>query len=670
MLTLAKIVDGLNSEQKRACLHKDGPLLVLAGAGTGKTKVIVSRIAALISQGIEPSSIVALSFTNKAAREMGERLQHFVGKKLSGKVLLSTFHSFALNLLRRYAHEAGLADGFGIASESVASNLIKETLVELKLADLVPLQDATQRISLAKDGMETVQNLKNTQAAFQRAFLAPLFDGYNRRLRLHNLIDFDDIVYLVNLVLKTKPQILQELQNEFLYFLVDEYQDTSSGQLAFINALGGRLRNVCVVGDDDQSIYSWRGARSDAMLQFLNHFKESVRVSLEQNYRCPNVVLKAANSVIANNTSRLPKNLWSQKENFDRVRIHAAENERDEAEFVLGEMERIRSASAGTSWDQFAILVRSNGQTDVIEKYLLEKNVPTHVSGGKDFMDRKEVLDLFSYLKFAANPRDLSSALRIVNVPPRRVGVVTMEKWEGFYRANVEQGIEEPLTKALEKLANEHEGLREFAKKWDHCAQQLPLLAEQTAPALASWLKSTAQHMGLFEEFVRTSPNPRSAQFRSELVEKTLKWIGGLQQPLASVHELVSLLHLDTDSFSVPEKSEGKVQIMTIHASKGLEFPNVFVVGAEEGLLPHEKCALTEEERRLFYVAMTRCKERLFLSRCAHRSKGRTAEDREPKPSRFLSEIPPHLVSNSEVDPAAKEAKRMHAAQRLFDMFR
>ena len=663
----------LNPEQRRAALHWNGPLLVLAGAGTGKTKVIISRIASMIQSGIDPRKIVALSFTNKAAREMEERLQSYVGKKSASHVTLSTFHSFCLTLLRRFPKEAGLGKHFGIASESVAQNLLKESLQESKLVELMSLADAAQKISMAKDSLVSVEDLKRSQKAFDRAFLAPLLDGYQRRLRLYDLVDFDDIVYLVTRMLRSNREVLDLVQEDYSHFLIDEYQDTSSGQLEFIAALGSKTRNVCVVGDDDQSIYSWRGARPDAMLQFLERYPETVKVALEQNYRCPSLVLDAANAVIEKNSKRLGKKLWSNKKTTHQIRLHVSETERDQAEFVLDQVRRLLSIGAKAS--DIAILVRSNAQSTALEQIFHETSVPYHVNGGKDFLDRKEVADLLCYLKLGIHTQDLISLLRIVNIPARKVGVVSLEKIRSLFEQGKSESQGFPLDWALDRMALEHKGVQEFWKQWQTARQGI---AQGPGPVsarkVADWLKISAQSMGLLDEQRLNSSHIRQSQVKLEVIDKTIEWVGRFDKPLLNLQGLVDGLHLDDGHMGATEKPEGKLQIMSIHASKGLEFPHVFVLGLEEGQLPHDRSLsedpLAEEERRLFYVALTRAKESLFLGRCLHRSRGRSAEQREPAPSRFLDEIPGELLSLSQADPEAREAKRMEAAERLFDMFR
>jgi superfamily I DNA/RNA helicase len=666
------VIDDLNPQQKKAALHIEGPILVLAGAGTGKTKVIISRIAQMIASGIDPQKIVALSFTNKAAKEMQERLIGYVGKKSASSVTLSTFHSFCLSLLRKFPKQAGLGEHFGIASESVSFNLLKESLIENKLTEMMTLPEAAQKISMVKDSLQSLSDLSNSGRAFDRAFLAPLFNGYQRRLRLYDLVDFDDIVYLTTIMLNNQPFVLEQVQSSFSHFLIDEYQDTSSGQLEFISTIGSRSRNVCVVGDDDQSIYSWRGARPDAMFQFLKRFPETTQVALEQNYRCPSIVLEAANAVIERNTKRLGKKLWSNKSAERKIHLHVAETEHDQAEFVRDEIQKI--LSCGSKPQDVAILVRSNAQALAVEQVFQETSIPYYINGGKEFLDRKEVADLLCYLKMAACPSDLMSLFRVINIPSRKIGIVTLEKIRSRFEIEKKLGTAGALDAALAAVGSEHKGVQDFYRIWSETKQHLSIRGSTSALQAAEWLKKAATSMGLFDEQRIASTNMRQAQLRQDIIDKTIEWVGRCDKPVEDLQGVMHALHLDYGFSSVGSRPTGKVQIMSIHASKGLEFPHVFLIGLEEGQLPHERSLqedpLAEEERRLFYVALTRAKTSLFLSRSLHKNRGRTAEQREPMPSRFLDEIPLELLEFSQADPEAKESKRMDAAQRLFDMFR
>ncbi|KAB8030744.1 ATP-dependent helicase [Fluviispira multicolorata] len=667
------ILTQLNNEQREAVISSKGALLVLAGAGTGKTKVITTRIAWMIHSGIRPESIVAVSFTNKAAKEMQERLAILVSEKIARKVELSTFHSFALKILRNYHAEFGLQNKFSISDEGESRNLLRESIREFNLEDILSLQDAAQKISHFKDCLFTDDDFTNKKNIFDSKILKQLFNAYNRRLRLYNLIDFDDIVYLTVLGFKNNPSLLEKIQNNISFLMVDEFQDTSHAQFEFICMLSSKSRNICVVGDDDQSIYSWRGAKPSVISDFLNKFPEAKKVTLEQNYRCSPNILNAANSVIRENTERLGKELWSKQENIHSVIIHECENERDESIFVADNICYLQKNNHSFNYDDVAVLVRSNSQTLSLEQVFAEKKIPYHINGGTQFFDRKEVRDLFSYLKLAHNNSDLNSLFRIMNLPSRGIGITTLEKIKETYFNAYKQNSKISIIESLTDLAKTHKGILEFINLWNIFGTKLR--HSENIVDISSALKECYENIGLKKDILVSSANMQIAQFRMEIVGRVLKVIEKLELEKENIQSVIDALHLDEAKFDRANDNSGKVQIMTIHASKGLEFPNVFLIGVEEGILPHER-SLTikngeQEERRLFYVAITRAKYRLLISHCGFRKKGRSSNsEREPKPSRFLTAIPRHLVEYGKTDPSSEEARRMEAARKLFDLFR
>ena len=668
-----KIIESLNKEQAKAVTSSYGSQLVLAGAGTGKTKVITSRIAWMIHSGIRPESIVAVSFTNKAAKEMQSRLSAIVGEKIAKKVELSTFHSFALKLLRQYHSDFSLQKNFSISDENESLNLLRESIKEFHLEEILSLQDATQKISFYKDNLYVDEDFKKQKNIFDGKIICKLFNSYNRRLRLYNLVDFDDIVYLTVLGFKKKPDLLIKIQDSFSFLMVDEYQDTSFSQFQLICMLSSKTKNVCVVGDDDQSIYSWRGARPSIISDFLKHFPEANKVTLEQNYRCTPNILNAANSVIRENTERLGKELWSEQANIHPIIIHACENERDESLFVAEKILSLQREIGKINFDNIAILVRSNNQTVPIEQVFIEKNIPYTIHGGTQFFDRKEVRDLFSYLKFAHNTNDLNSLFRIMNLPARGIGIATLEKIKTMHFINKSKKQNADIISTIEELAKEHKGIDEFLKNWNIYGRKLKNSLQKVD--ISSSLRECYENIGLKKDILMTSANMQIARFRIDIVERVFNVIEKLELQEDSIQSVVDALHLDKARFDISQETKNKVQIMTIHSSKGLEFPYVFLIGVEDGILPHEKSIALEsgiqEERRLFYVAITRAKYRLFISHCGFRKKGRTSgKDSEPKASRFLSAIPKQLIMHEETDPNSEEAKRMDAARKLFELFR
>jgi len=669
---LSGTLQSLNPEQRDAVQTMTGPLLVLAGAGTGKTKVITSRIAHLIAQGGAPEKIVAVSFTNKAAREMGERLAHLVGKKVEKRAILSTFHSFCLRLLREFPEYAGLSRGFSIADEGTSRDLLRDSLSEHKLQEIFSLQKAAEHIGGCKDALLRPDDLVNEKHLLNRLLVKKVFSDYERRLRLFNLVDFDDIVYRTVLMLRDHPAVRDIICDRYQHFLVDEFQDTSNAQFELIRMLGERHRNVCAVGDDDQSIYAWRGAKPEVLFDFFKVFPEAKRVTLEQNYRCSSEILTVANSVISTNTTRLGKTLWSTKTANCPVRVHSAETERDEAIFVADQIQRLRREE-NLPWVGFTILVRSNAQTEILEQVFIERKIPFHVHGGSEFFDKKEIRDLLSYLRFANNPKDAKALMRVINVPARGIGLRTLEQLsEGFLEASSTQP-------SLTFLAHLDAQRAHFPAVSSYLDQFIPIHMEfiqaRSQSDVARCLRRCFEELGLKNEILTSSKSMQIANWRINLVDKMLAVIEKIQLDGFSLGEMVDALNLDESSFSSRKEVGDRVQLMTIHASKGLEFPCVFVVGVEEKRLPHERSIETpagvEEERRLFYVALTRAQKFLFLSHCGFRARGsRQSRGADIQPSRFLNEIPAESLLLTETDPATEEAQRLEAAQRLFELFR
>ncbi len=668
--SVAALLEELNPQQAEAVRTVEGSMLVLAGAGTGKTKVITTRIAWMLHSGVPAESIVAVSFTNKAAREMRERLSSFVGKELASRVELSTFHSFALKLLRQYGKEFGLPRKFSVADEHQSSSLLRETIKELNLQDLIPLATAEAKMSHFKDQLLEGDDFGKREKMFDAKVMRDLFEGYNRRLRLFGLADFDDLVYLAAIGLKKNPSVLAQVNSRFRYLMVDEYQDTNNGQFELIKLLAGKRQNVCAVGDDDQSIYSWRGAKDNVLFLFLETFANSKRISLEQNYRCTQRILDAANSVIAGNAKRLPKKLWSNSKNAYAIRIHAAENERDEAMFLNDTIRELLGAHAGLQREDIAILIRASDQAVAIEQVFAERGMPYHVHGGTRFMDRVEVRLLFSFLKLANNPNDLNALFSVVNVPARGIGTAAMERIKEAYLAAGNKSVIE----VLKGMAMEHKGMADFCARWEGVGPKIQ--HAQSLAELAKSLECAVIDMGIKEEVFKQARDMHDARAKMDVLERVVDVVSNLELREYSLDAVSDALHLDDVAPREKVKdTSGKVQIMTIHAAKGLEFFGVFVVGVEEGILPHERSIQegqgVDEERRLFYVAITRAKQRLFISHCGFRARGRgPGRDRDRTPSRFLDAIPHELLESSETDVETKEAKKAASAKRLFELFR
>ncbi|MES2614486.1 MAG: ATP-dependent helicase [Bdellovibrionota bacterium] len=659
------MLEQLNDRQKQAVTTINGALLVLAGAGTGKTKVITARIAWMISQGIEPENIVAVSFTNKAANEMRERLSHLIGDRKAKRVFLSTFHSFALKILREYNVEVGLQKNFSIADENESISLLKESIRELALEDIISITSAVEKMSYYKDNLYEEKDFKKSTNFFDAKFCCKLFLAYNRRLRLFNLVDFDDIVYLATMGFLNNESLLNKMRENYKYLLVDEYQDTSFSQFKFIQLLAQPRGNVCVVGDDDQSIYSWRGARPSIIADFLKEFPLAKRVTLDQNYRCSSNILNAANCVIRENTERLGKELWSQKINEHPVTIQSCENEREEAEFIVEKINLFRDKNSQFNYSNIAILYRSSSLTIPIEQIFQEKNIPYVLHGGTKFFDKKEIRDLFSYIKFANNNKDLNSLFRIINLPARGIGIATLEKIKARF---IKQ---QDLFEILSELSYENSSISSFLELWNIYGQALK--NSKGIPNIIEAIKDCYENIGLKKDILLNSSNMQVAQYRLDTIERVFKVIEKIGLPNASLQDITDALHLDEAQFAPKLEADGKVQLMTIHASKGLEFPIVFLVGVEEGILPHERSLNIangeQEERRLFYVAMTRAKDKLLLSHCVTRKRSRSQSE-EQKPSRFLSAIPAGVAEFTRVDPMIEVERKNDALKKLFNLFK
>jgi superfamily I DNA/RNA helicase len=458
---------------------------------------------------------------------------------------------------------------------------------------------------------------------------------------------------------------LEKIREDYHYLLVDEYQDTSFAQFKFIQLLAQPRGHVCVVGDDDQSIYSWRGARPSIISDFLKEFPNSKRVTLDQNYRCTSNILNAANLVIKENTERLGKVLWSQKLSDHPVTIQCCENERDEAEYIVDRIKFMQANNSSFNYSDVAILYRSSALSVSVEQIFQEKNIPYVLHGGTKFFDKKEVRDLLSYVKFANNPQDLNSLFRIINLPARGIGISTLEKIKTQFLQN------HNLLKTLNEIAIENKHVDNFIKMWNEYGEGLR--RANGIQSIIEAIKNCYEYVGLKKDILLNSSNMQVAQYRLDTVERVLKVIEKIDLPSANLQDITDALHLDDAQFAPKIETEGKVQLMTIHASKGLEFPIVFLMGVEDGILPHDRSLSMpngeQEERRLFYVAMTRAKEKLFMSHSQARKRSRS-QNEEQKPSRFLSTIPSEAAEFTRYDPMIEVERKNEAAKKLFDLFK
>lgn len=654
---MGNIIDGLNPEQREAVSTLEGPLLVLAGAGTGKTRVITCRIAYMIEQGIDPSSILGVTFTNKAAKEMRERLAKLVKPADSAKVTLGTFHSFCARILRKDISLAGnYNSSFSIADQGDQLSLIRQAAAELGISkDEVPTQEAANYISRCKNKMMWPQDALNDTLEDHpgERVLAEIYERYQTILELQNTLDFDDMLMLALKILLNDKEALERYRDTYRYLLVDEYQDTNAAQFKILKMIAGERANICVVGDDDQSIYAWRGADISNILDFPSYFPGAKEIKLEQNYRSTNKILESANAVIGKNSMRYRKNLWSAKGDGENLRIFRLGNEEAEAKFVVDAIKDMMHRNPDMCLSDFAILYRSNYLSRTFEQEFRRRGIRPKVIGGQEFFQRKEVKDAAAYLKLILNPRDDQSLLRILSVPSRGIGDKAIE-----HLRHMQKVVHRPLT---ELLGNEeiHDKLSSIASRaakgmYDTLQHYRTVFAEPGG--LAGKAREYLDEIGYLNGLQRVYRDLSEAQKRKENVEEFINYIAICERnkieggyTLTEFMENYSLMD-DSDRTENDDDYDGPI-MTTVHAAKGLEFPCVFIVGMEQGLFPHERALMEgseEEERRLFYVAITRAREYLFLSLAKERYKYK--EYVKQAPSKFLRDIPDDLADKPDLN--------------------
>jgi DNA helicase-2/ATP-dependent DNA helicase PcrA len=634
----AAIVAGLNPAQREAVLATEGPLLVLAGAGTGKTRVITARIAHLLARGVDPFSILAVTFTNKAAGEMRERVTALAGDKAKG-VTVGTFHAFCAKALREHGHVLGLARRFTICDSSDQLATVKSAMRELRVHETAMHPNAVlARISLAKNRLQSPESVLAEADGGRDQLVGSVWQRYREALARTRALDFDDLLLETLRLLRDHEPVLEHYQRRYRYLLVDEYQDTNGPQYEIVRAIGGAHSNVCVVGDDDQSIYGWRGADVRKILGFERDFPGATRVRLETNYRSTQPVLDAANAVIRHNPERHEKQLRSARGAGEPVRVKLAKDETAEAQQVVAEIRHLLRLEEARPAD-FAVLCRTQVQFRPFEAELRANGVPYVVVGGMSFFDRKEVRDVVAFLKLALHSEDETALLRVINTPARGVGKASLDRVLAFA---TERGI--PASQAFER-ASEIEGLSPQAVE-GYRALRAILDESGLADAgrdLVFRLERFLQRVGYRDEVVRLYPDPMTRDARWAGVVEILNFAENHVRRAAepSLHGFLEELALTSgdESSEEPRSKSDAVTLMTLHAAKGLEFPHVFLVGMEEGLLPHARAVAEsgiEEERRLAYVGITRAMTTLTLSAAQERAKyGKRAAS---VPSRFLFE--------------------------------
>lgn len=638
------IFDTLNDRQCEAVKHTEGPLLITAGAGSGKTKVLTCRIAHLLELGVAPYRILAITFTNKAAKEMKERVTNLVGAQ-ADSIWLSTFHSFCAKLLRFEVDGFhGYTRNFTIYDSSDQLVLVKDCLKKLNLDDkqFMP-RSVLGTISSAKNVLMDAKAFAAKASDFYEQKVADVYALYQEKLRENNAVDFDDLLFLAVRLLQEKEDVREKYQSRFQYILVDEYQDTNHAQYALTKILAARWRNICVVGDADQSIYAWRGADIRNIIDFTRDYPDAASIKLEQNYRSTKTILHAANAVIDNNESRPKKTLWTENPAGNKIIHYQAQTEHDEADYIAGVIYN-RHEISHEPYGDMAILFRTNAQSRVLEEKLMRYAIPYTMVGGTKFYDRKEIKDVLAYLRLLYNPEDSLSLMRIINVPKRNIGATTMEHVAAYAE---EQGIS--LFEALSSTDEIPVTKRARTSLENFAAMIFDLLNDIEGKDVLSLIETVIKQTGYGDMLDKEAEHDPQGESRKENVGEFLSVAkdymdsnpdGNLQDFLENV-ALVS----DVDDF---ESSDSKVTLMTLHAAKGLEFPVVFLTGLDEGLFPHSRTLLdpaqVEEERRLAYVGITRAERQLYVTNAITRTMyGRISAY---MPSRFLAEIPSQLMED------------------------
>jgi len=648
-----KFLSSLNSEQRQAVKHTEGALLVLAGAGSGKTRVITCRIAYLLLQmGVPPENVLAVTFTNKAAREMGERLEELVGKERRNGVIVSTFHSLGVRILRQECRHLGYRPNFSIFDSSDQLGLLRQTMREIG-ADGKKITPETVhwKISMLKNALVAPGEFQPRFSDEVDLLTARVYPRYQAQLKACNAIDFDDIILLTVRLLQQQPDVLARWQERFRYLMVDEYQDTNPSQYLFISLLAAGSGNLCVVGDDDQSIYGWRGADVRKILAFEEDHPGCRTIKLEQNYRCSGNILKAANHVIRNNPTRKDKTLWTDSGPGGLIDLVVTADEEEEAATVV---ERIQTERfrRDASYRDFCILYRTNAQSRAFEEQLRYENIPYVLVGGMKFYDRKEVKDTLAWLKVLANPADEQSLLRIINFPRRGIGESSVTRLNDWSMAQ-----KVPLFQALGRV-DEVPGVTPAARQRIFAFYQLlkgehELFADDRR--LADKAKELFSRLKIDEELLASVDDREAARRKVENVEQIVNSLSIFEERAAAATltgflERLALMDEEYDKKDQKEHELDAVTLMSLHSSKGLEFPHVFLVGLEEDILPHRRSIYedvsVDEERRLMYVGITRAKKHLTITRCLTRRKYGKNEDRVL--SRFLAEIPDELVSHQQ----------------------
>ncbi len=648
---MSNLLKGLNPQQVQGVQHTEGPLLILAGAGSGKTRVLTHRIAYIIEQGLAyPSQVLAITFTNKAAKEMKERVERLVGTE-SGYIWVSTFHSMCARILRRDIEKIGYDRNFVIYDTIDQKSLLQECLKELNLSDRqFPIPGIASVISQAKDRLLSPEEFaRQNDSEYRLEKIASVYKLYQRKLKNNNALDFDDLICKTIELFRLNPEVLSYYQNKFKYILVDEYQDTNYAQYQLVSMLAQGYKNLCVVGDDDQSIYGFRGADVRNILEFEKDFPNARVIKLEQNYRSFQRILDAANAVIQKNRGRKDKKLWTDKGEGAYIYVSGNENEYEEGNFIAQEIERCRREE-GRDYSDFAVLYRTNAQSRVIEEAFMRAGIPYQIFGGQKFYSRMEIKDIIAYITLLQNPYDDISLKRIINVPKRGIGRVTLEKIEAYAEFKG-KGMFQVILEVddIPGLSSNVKGkIKSFAN------MMTTFMAMKETMGVSELIQQILEDSGYWE--MLGEGKLEKSEIRMENLEEFISAASEFEENSddRSLQAFLESIALVTDIDEM-EEGQGAVVLMTLHNAKGLEFPVVFLSGMEEGMFPHSR-SLTdheemEEERRLCYVGITRAMEKLYMSYAKVRNL--YGQHRFNVRSRFLQEIPPELLIEDQKEEVA-----------------
>lgn len=650
----------LNEAQREAVECIEGPLLLLAGAGTGKTTVITYRMAYMLEQGIDPNFILALTFTNKAAREMKERVISLVGRKRGQQLTVGTFHSFGLSVMKKYIHRLGYDKNFTLADEGAQQRTMKQVLLELGLAEDPTINPgkALHFITNRKQQLEFADLIDADAQEEESAKFYRVWKLYNQFLKDQGMIDFDDLIVGVIRLFWEHPDVLEHYRERFKYLMVDEYQDTNLAQLELLSLLAGEVQNICAVGDDDQSIYGWRGADISNILEFEQHFRGTRVIRIEVNYRCSGNILAAANTVIRNNSQRYDKTLRTPSADGDKLFVTAVPSDEAEAELIAEYIKDKKSREKGVIYDDFAILYRSNSQSRLLEKAFKTHRIPYRLVSGTSFYSRAEIQDAIAYLKVLANPKDDSSLLRILNVPARGIGSKSIELLR-----EMKALTGEPLSVLMARDSYQSQlsktgqaSLKELCACFDKFRKKLVIDHEPLFPGIREFLEECGYLNGLMKIYKKRKESEARRDNVHEFINDAAQYMRRQKEegkPATLREYLLQFMLFEEEK----ESEEEGVHMLTVHSSKGLEFPYVMLVGLEQDQFPHEQSVIegnVEEERRLFYVAVTRAKKTIVMTWCRERTVFGKVKKRYP--SQFIEEMPATIVDHVKKETLIKPA--------------